>query len=157
MVASSSCWPIIMSRAGSTTVGMMDGVALALPQRKNFVWPESCFGGYSVLLLKKWEKTENLHFKPSDHTILSVLFLCIKLFEFNFELHNQNVCFSISSTVLRSRPIQTGSGLSQCSCWGDSSWPPWPELHRRTRETLNNGFRETVLSSTPGHLKVRLL
>ncbi len=95
VVASSSCWPIIMSRAGSTTVGMMDGVALALPQRKSFVWPESCFGGYSMLLPKKWEKTENLKFKPSDHSInfskrmfnyfnkleknVSVLFLCTKL------------------------------------------------------------------------------
>lgn len=58
-----------MSRAGSTTVGMMDGVALALPPRKSFVWPESCFGGYSMLLPKKWEKTENLQFKPSDHSI----------------------------------------------------------------------------------------
>lgn len=53
-----SCWPIIMSRAGSTIVGVMDAVALAPPQRKNFVWPGGCFGGYSVLLLKKWEKPE---------------------------------------------------------------------------------------------------
>jgi len=65
--------------------------------------------------------------------------------------------FVIFSAVLRCRPVQTGPRLSQCSCWGDSSQPPWPELHRRTRDALSDGFRETVLSSTPGHLKVRLL
>ncbi len=122
VVASSSCWPIIMSRAGSTTVGMMDGVALALPQRKSFVWPESCFGGYSMLLPKKWEKTENLQFKPSDHSInfskrmfnyfnkleknVSVLFLCTKLFRISFWIAQSKCLFFY---LVHSLTIQTYS------------------------------------------------
>lgn len=48
-----SCWQIIMKDAGSIIVCQVDGVISVLPQKKNFIYPESCSGVFLMLCLKR--------------------------------------------------------------------------------------------------------